>query len=489
MCATLPRKDKSGQAFLNADSLTKAGSHAVPSGNPEWRELATLHLTIIEAKGLLAADVSMMGTKKSSDPYCRISVDESVSIRTRTIATTLEPRWDSVMKLRLCRTDAVMRIEIWDEDSMNPDDPLGTIELGLGALHPGMTFRGWVQLTPPATSPHGSQAGALHIELKLQEFSMRRHFLAFMMALPPVEKPLPDFDIDAVYSPAMKVVDLVWTRFISEIIGFIVGLIMWTQPLRSALALIFWNIGSGWYLPHWPTAALLGLALWVLSHRGQALREQRDRKLRHQASSMPVPAREDSMKAHALRRMRTAPIPEHPTPAEAAASVVDDDAEEVHLGGAIKRISFMLPRHLKDTLRGKQPSLHAAALGVQQVHDMFTWRHAASPGVVFALLVLAALCEAFSRVTLAMAIGSALLLVCSPLMAALTGSLSYVSWLLSSRKRPHAWHMEDRYKPEWSSSDYRPSRTAAGVATSIPRVNSSMSGCRKRCSEAPSECT
>merc|ERR1719188_2018479 len=81
-----------------------------------------------------------------------------------------------------------------------------------------------------------------------------------------------------------------------------------------------------------------------------------------------------------------------PEPAEAA----DDEAQ---LGAAVGRLCFVLPRGVKDLCQSLQPVLRTVADLLQQVHDIFTNRHAASPAVAVVLVALAWLASMVSFAT------------------------------------------------------------------------------------------
>eukprot|EP00440_Ansanella_granifera_P005377 gb/GFBE01005834.1/.p1 GENE.gb/GFBE01005834.1/~~gb/GFBE01005834.1/.p1 ORF type:complete len:609 (+),score=86.73 gb/GFBE01005834.1/:1-1827(+) len=449
---------------LSIDSL--AG--AVPSGDGKRREFATLQVSVIEAKGLLAADYSVVA-KKSSDPYCVLRAGYGPPVRTRTIGATLEPRWDARVAFHLSRTDAVLRLEVWDEDAVGADDAIGFLELPLSAVPAGQPFRGWVPLClPEAEALPGEEAkgpaqgaGAVLLEVHVVQTRWRSHLLNFVSPLPAPPKPLPRFDIDAVYGPAMHIVDLIWSRFISPVLFWILGIILWNNPMHSLMALVAWNFGAKYLLVHYPAFGPLGLALYMLSYRFYPLSAS------NATTSEAKPAKQDSSRPK-LAKQKTCPASLGDDSQEGAAAAAgtpaskaeeaspkeNHDYDEAQLGGAVQRLCMVLPTSLKDTCRGYQPTLRTVADGLQMVHDIFVWDHAASPAVFGAMLAFALLCEVLRIDVLLVVLGSTIMFVTSPLLPALAGLLAYVRWL-RVKGQPKEWEMRNDYLEAWSSKDYR----------------------------------
>ena len=50
-----------------------------------------------------------------SDPYCVVRVGAG-EVRSRTVAGTLEPRWNAVMDFALTEAESVLSLDFWDED-------------------------------------------------------------------------------------------------------------------------------------------------------------------------------------------------------------------------------------------------------------------------------------------------------------------------------------------------------------------------------------
>ncbi|CAE8680398.1 unnamed protein product, partial [Polarella glacialis] len=422
---------------------TMAGQ-PVPSSGPEHREYGTLRVRVLEAKGLLAADDNLI-TRKSSDPYCILRVTDGPSVRTRTISSTLDPRWDTLIHFRLKHADAMLHLEVWDEDLVSKDDPIGSLELPLASIPAYQLLRGWVPLRLPEAQPLPGEvagpargAGAVFLELSLQDLRAAQHYKSYVLPLPKLPPPLPAFDIDAVYGPIMHLIDLVVSQFISPVVSWILALLLWTDPKRTLLALVTWNAAAKWALPHWPTAWWLWAAYYIFSHRHAVKKELPAAAVSSSpgtASSSTDRVAEASAQVQSpwpkLLRQKTVPAA---LQVSAAAAPCAEDAEEhkspgaekqpeeSQLGSAVQNLCFVLPSSVKLTCRGLQPTLRTAADSLQMVHDIFVYDHPASPAVIGVFLVLALLAELLRYDVYLRVLGSLVFFATSPLLKALTGS-------------------------------------------------------------------
>jgi len=105
------------------------------------------------------------------------------------------------------------------------------------------------------------------------------------------------------------------------------------------------------------------------------------------------------------------------------------------------------------------------------VHDIFEWEHSASPAAAIVLIVCTVVSEVLRFDILLMLIGSAVLLVCSPLVPAVSGTIGFLSYR-TAQGRPKVWGMQDEYNEEWSSKDYRDitATTSAQDSPQRPRL-------------------
>lgn len=406
----------------------------VPPNFDEWRVLGRLEVRIVEARGLIAADRSLTGQRTSSDPYCVLRISDGPHVRTRTIPETLEPRWFSKVSFLISRCDAVLHISVFDEDTFESDDPMGTISLPLGDLHASSEpFSGWVQLKPP--EGHVGPAGAVFVELQLVEFDVVRHLISHVYPpLPPVPPP-PAFDIDEAYGPLMHVVDLLWSRFLRKGLLWLLDLIFWTSPKRSCIALLVWNLAARFCLAHWPAALFARIAIYMLQCR-------RVVQMHHNKLSN---AGEDASTSGTGDKKPSAE--KHP--------------EEAHLSGMVRSLPF--PTWFKELCVFLQPLLRTMADFLQLAHDVFNWIHPSSPHMFWCSVAMAVFCELAQFSTVLMTVGTITLLIKSPLPTALSGLRTYKRWLFATRVAPTAWKFQEDYCSSWSSADYKP--TAHVVAS------------------------
>eukprot|EP00928_Gymnodinium_smaydae_P090795 TRINITY_DN74523_c0_g1_i1.p1 TRINITY_DN74523_c0_g1~~TRINITY_DN74523_c0_g1_i1.p1 ORF type:complete len:637 (+),score=113.00 TRINITY_DN74523_c0_g1_i1:48-1913(+) len=459
-----------GESAVAEDSAAVAGGKplkiealtgAVPSGRGSHFEFGTLHVRVVEARGLIAADRDLLGRMSKSDPYCLIRLGSSKVVKTRTVEGTLHPRWDVSVSFRAARREEPLYLELWDEDLTNADDFLGGCELRIDSLRDGATFSGWLPLVSPAD--HHEQAGhgvgAVFIEVSLEDVQPSRYFRACVLPLEALPAPPPNFDIDAVYGPAMHIVDLMWSRFLSPMLFAFLDLIFWKNPCTSAMVLVTWLVGARCFLEHWPALFFLALACYVLRGRGA----QRKKTGAATAKSAGAVDRGASGRGAASARGRRAdPAAAATAGAEASGgsagstgSTGGDATPEGELGRTVQRLCYLLPAWVKELCQTLQPLLRMGADALQTVHDLFTWQHSGSAGLVCALLLLSLLCELVSISTQVMAFGSVLMLACSPVVTFVRGLVTYVQLARTPPTQvPAGWPLQNEYAPEWDSKDY-----------------------------------
>jgi len=463
-----------------------------PSGHAPSRDFGTLRVTVVEARGLIGADLSLADRRKpTSDPYCMLRLGWGGRvIRSRTVYSTLEPKWNASVDFRLAACDEVLRIQVWDEDSLKWDDFLGSVELPLLSLHASPApHRGWVALAGPSGST--GPAGALLLEMQLLDQRPLRHLVNFLAPLPAVPAPPPAFDPSAIYGPASHLVDLLWNRSLSPALSIFLGLLTWQNPLYSAAAIVMWNFAAMRLWPHWPAVLLLFLALYPLWRRASRGPAPNTTQLAKLAEPPPLEGllkeelvnRRSSLFSHAAPIESSGLIDRQPAGTVAALErakpsecgwkqsledEADDGRSEAKLSSSMQRLCWALPSCITQSCASIQPVLRSAADTAQLVHDIMVWRHPLSQAAVMSLLFLAALCEALCQVlcftTLLAAAGTAALLACSPVVKVSSGLVAYMSWALSSRGPPKAWLMEPEYQPSWSSQDYLLHSTIAATA-------------------------
>ncbi|CAE6927885.1 esyt3 [Symbiodinium sp. CCMP2592] len=90
--------------------------------------IGALHLAVLEARNLPAADFGFTG-KGSSDPYVIIKIGNS-SFQTKCQAKTLDPVWGPAHScdLLVYHMEQHIFVEVWDSDMVTSDDLLGHVE-------------------------------------------------------------------------------------------------------------------------------------------------------------------------------------------------------------------------------------------------------------------------------------------------------------------------------------------------------------------------
>ena len=117
--------------------------HAVPSS-----QKLRYWLRIERAHKLAAKDMS-----GKSDPYCTVSILSSArksksksNKKTRVVRANLNPVWDVENEFVLfpkTRASDIVRITVWDQDKILRDDIIGSVDVYLRELSPGMISRQW----------------------------------------------------------------------------------------------------------------------------------------------------------------------------------------------------------------------------------------------------------------------------------------------------------------------------------------------------------
>jgi hypothetical protein len=449
----------------------------VPSGNGGYREFGLLKVRVIEARGLIAADASLigMGELRSSDPYCKLRIGSSPQVRTETIDGTLEPKWDVSAHFMLCRREDPLHIEVFDSDLASADDPLGSCVVPIDFLRESSTaFVGWVPLVgPPEGKEHEKNHGYGGIKLELQLSNVRDYWKACMMPLDAVPGPPPKFDINAVYGPGMHLVDLLWTKFTSPLLFAFLDLIFWKQPKVSLTVLVSWVFLAQLALEHWPALFFLAMALYVV-YLGVKRTDNftnvkracpdgtcsgccgRDKTIGYDyCCQFCGPSRG---RRH-TRLCENATLYRAVSNSASSEEKVEEKEKEAELGRSVNHILLLLPAWVKELCVVFQPLLRLAADTFQLVHDLFVWQHSGSPFLVVAFLVLAVLCECFSIATQVSALGCLVLLACSPVVTFIQGFFTYVTWYRTSpTQKPEAWKatwsMVEDYDTDWDSEAF-----------------------------------
>jgi hypothetical protein len=91
-----------------------------------------LTVRVIAAYNLINQDTGILGDV--SDPYVKVACGD-VEKKTHTIDNDLNPKWNSHPFLfDVANKNQVLRLSVWDEDTLTADDPLGRMEIPLEGI-------------------------------------------------------------------------------------------------------------------------------------------------------------------------------------------------------------------------------------------------------------------------------------------------------------------------------------------------------------------
>ena len=119
-----------------------------------------LHLRAVEATDCAKMDI------RASDPYLVISLSTNNDTRkTRACKNTLQPRWNEEFHFPVPnQANAVLKIQMWDQDAGSADDEMSRLEVQLCGLTVGQVVDQWYDMTPV----HGvKKGGRVHLVLHL----------------------------------------------------------------------------------------------------------------------------------------------------------------------------------------------------------------------------------------------------------------------------------------------------------------------------------
>merc|ERR1712125_239175 len=77
--------------------------------------------------------------------------------------------------------------------------------------------------------------------------------------------PSSSFDVNSVYDPVLRIIDLLWTRMCHPAFIVLIDLLLWRRPALSVISVVFWNLLTT-ILQHWPALFLACLAAYLLLH-------------------------------------------------------------------------------------------------------------------------------------------------------------------------------------------------------------------------------
>lgn len=138
-------------------SATNSVISTSPSNSTHQRSMtvddgATFQVSLIEARNLKAMDRG--GT---SDPYCRVRVNNKVVFKTQHVKKTLAPEWNESFAVKVKDN---MDFKVKDYNKFNDVD-IGEHQLNvLQLVKPGQPFDGWLPLSPAGT-------GEIHVKIAM----------------------------------------------------------------------------------------------------------------------------------------------------------------------------------------------------------------------------------------------------------------------------------------------------------------------------------
>ncbi|KAI8054327.1 C2 domain-containing protein [Syncephalis plumigaleata] len=119
------------------------------------RAIGVLKLTIRRGKGLKNAEI--MG---SSDPYCKISISGRGELaRTKIVPSTLNPIWDETHYLVIQSLQDRLELEVYDDNKMKKDSPLGDASFDLNVLENDPEFE---EIVKPLVLKNGREQGEIN---------------------------------------------------------------------------------------------------------------------------------------------------------------------------------------------------------------------------------------------------------------------------------------------------------------------------------------
>lgn len=187
----------------------------VLASNPQrCHPYATLSVNLIQAAEL---DPSLNEIADTTDPYAVIYVDDNFiprghgsthferkgddSCRTETVTNTTAPKWNaSFCDIPITSPLSIFTIRVFDADTVTEDDPIGFLDIRVGALPLNQEVEDWFQLykstddqdgdtvkcrlTQCSSIEHPDYAGWINISLKLTVQAELDVLFAYMLSPP-----------------------------------------------------------------------------------------------------------------------------------------------------------------------------------------------------------------------------------------------------------------------------------------------------------------
>jgi hypothetical protein len=262
-----PADEEPATPILSQSELSRKRKELIPQ-----QCYANLHIKIIEARGLIAADSNILGKPTTSDPYCVITLTREKTRRvTNYKDSTLSPVWNEEFDVPIRFPNQSLVIKVFDRDVTSKDDEMGYIEIPISSLPNGREICGWAPLlyyekVDPdkilevakgtdlisGTSRIPVPAGSVRVSITL-DFKIPQELFAYIrsaVAIPPTKKS--QFNVNALYGPGMLVVDLLWWRLGQPVLGIVMYVLYWENFLVSLFSLILW-VPIALNMEYWPS--------------------------------------------------------------------------------------------------------------------------------------------------------------------------------------------------------------------------------------------
>eukprot|EP01129_Flabellula_baltica_P001260 TRINITY_DN1114_c0_g1_i2.p1 TRINITY_DN1114_c0_g1~~TRINITY_DN1114_c0_g1_i2.p1 ORF type:complete len:306 (+),score=60.60 TRINITY_DN1114_c0_g1_i2:31-948(+) len=129
-------------------------------------QLGRLYVRIVSANDLLSYDLNGL-----SDPYCVMSLydDPERSYKTRVKYMTLKPVWDQEFVLDVEESGLMLRIDMFDHDTVGKDDFMGSVSVDVDTLEKNQLIKLRLPLTKEGKK--SKNRGVLCLEVKLWRYS------------------------------------------------------------------------------------------------------------------------------------------------------------------------------------------------------------------------------------------------------------------------------------------------------------------------------
>jgi len=434
---------------------------------------ANLHVKIIEARGLIAADTNLLGRPTASDPYCVISLTREKTKRiTNYIESTLSPVWNEDFDIPVRFPNQNLVIKVFDRDATSKDDEMGFIEIPISSLPNGREITGWAPLlfyetvdpnklleVSPGDPVFASKrvpvpAGSVRVSLTL-DFKIHQELFAYIrsaVAIPPSKKV--QFNVNALYGPGMLVVDLLWWRLGQPILGYIMYVLYWENFLVSLFSLIFW-IPIALNMEYWPSGFFFIMDAVMIRNlvrrKYKALEDAEDPMIGKDTMGSPsTPTRKGGSsrksimsatqmdKLKALTSTTTGLMKSDDALAGAAAVKKPTDTkkqdgqngqpvEEMSLGSFVGTMSMMAPGWVKEYAAYYQPLLRMVADYLILLLAVLEMSNPLSIPLLFVFGILGFMLLYVQFKLFVMVVGAFILFFFSPFMSIVYGVIAYAT--------------------------------------------------------------